>query len=134
MPYLLRENEKQSFIVCIDSCEKEWSGRFYNFSSEKEGRFENLVDLLIEMERCLDQTQSRHRFEPIKEPEKTGSCDIEYEDGKVATLLIRILFRRNSSWQGSILWFEGKREEAFRSVLELIFLMKDSLKAQNDKS
>ncbi len=133
MPHLLRENEKHSFAVCVDSCEKEWSGRFYDISSAEEARFENLVDLLTKMEKTLYQMQFRHQFKSAQEPNKIDPFEIEYEGGEVATIFIRIMFRRNSSWQGSILWVEGKREETFRSVLEMIFLMNDALKAQNDK-
>ena len=43
------------------------------------------------------------------------------------TFAVRILFRQNASWQGSVTWLEGNREESFRSVLELIFLMDSAL-------
>ena len=36
---------------------------------------------------------------------------------------MRIMFRQNSSWQGTVTWVDGKMEESFRSVLELIILM-----------
>ena len=47
--------------------------------------------------------------------------------GELATFAVRVLFRQNTSWQGSITWCEGKREEPFRSVLELILLMSTAL-------
>ncbi|MCI9263720.1 MAG: hypothetical protein HFF06_04025 [Oscillospiraceae bacterium] len=47
--------------------------------------------------------------------------------GELATFDIRILFRQNSSWQGSVLWQEGDREESFRSVLELVLLMDSAM-------
>ena len=48
--------------------------------------------------------------------------------GAVATFSMRILFRQNSSWQGSLTWIEGNQEEYFRSVLELIVLMENALR------
>ena len=47
--------------------------------------------------------------------------------GKIATFAIKILFRQNTSWQGSILWLEWGEEQSFRSVLELIYLMDNAL-------
>ncbi|MBE6598234.1 MAG: hypothetical protein E7638_02190 [Ruminococcaceae bacterium] len=47
--------------------------------------------------------------------------------GKLATFTVRILFRQNTSWQGYLMWMEKGREESFRSVLELIFLMDSAL-------
>lgn len=40
---------------------------------------------------------------------------------------LRVLFRQNTSWHGSVAWVEGKCEESFRSVLELLIkeLMKE---------
>ena len=37
---------------------------------------------------------------------------------------LEVLFRQNYSWQGKIRWLELQREAAFRSVLELIILLK----------
>ena len=51
-------------------------------------------------------------------------------NGDVATFAVRVLFRQNASWQGSILWVEGDREESFRSVLELIFLLDSAAGAE----
>ena len=41
---------------------------------------------------------------------------------------VRILFRQNASWQGSVLWREGGQEERFRSALELVLLMDSALR------
>ena len=49
------------------------------------------------------------------------------KDGKVATFSLRILFRQKASWQGSATWVEGRQEESFRSVLELLLLMDSAL-------
>ena len=48
--------------------------------------------------------------------------------GNLATFAVRIMFRRNSSWQGSVTWMEGDQQENFRSVLELLLLIDSALK------
>ncbi len=39
---------------------------------------------------------------------------------------IRVKYRRNSSWQGTIQWMDGKTKSTFRSVLELGNLINDA--------
>lgn len=48
----------------------------------------------------------------------------------LAVFEIRVLFRQNASWQGSLLWRERKLEGHFRSVLELMRLMDSALLAE----
>lgn len=43
--------------------------------------------------------------------------------GKLATLRMRVMFRQNASWQGSVKWVEEDLEENFSSVLELLLLI-----------
>ena len=64
----------------------------------------------------------------------TEPPDKEIKDGKKATFLIKILFRQNASWQGSVAWLEGKREQSFRSALELLFLMDSVLSGKDAKA
>ena len=129
--------ERRAMLVCVDSSEKGvWAGRYYNSSLKKGESFSSFVDFLMKMEKTLDQMyfpqsfSAVRRFTQEEETELISASNEECQTGKAATFLIRILFRQNASWQGSILWLEGKREESFRSVLELIFLMNDALNAQ----
>ena len=133
----LHGNERRAILVCVDSCEKGvWDGRFYNSVMKKVESFSCLVDFLVKMEKTLDQMHFPKSFSAVRrftsdvETPLSGASYDECQTGKAATFLIRILFRQNSSWQGSIVWLEGKQEESFRSVLELIFLMNDALNTQ----
>jgi len=47
--------------------------------------------------------------------------------GEQETFDVKILFRQNASWQGSVVWLEQKQEQSFRSVLELILLFDSAL-------
>ena len=40
---------------------------------------------------------------------------------------VRIHFRQNASWQGTVQWLDGKKTVTFRSVLELAKLMAETL-------
>ena len=41
--------------------------------------------------------------------------------------LIRIQFRQNSTWQGTIQWLEENKTLPFRSVLEMLHLMEEAV-------
>ena len=50
------------------------------------------------------------------------------EDKKnTGTFVLKILSRKNSTWQGSITWVEKKRSKNFRSALELLKLIDNVL-------
>lgn len=51
-----------------------------------------------------------------------------------AVFVVRIHFRRNSTWQGTITWTDSKRTQNFRSALELIRLMDSALRDQQPQA
>ena len=69
------------------------------------------------------------RMEPRNRP-PVARTDDDNQQGRAATFALRVLFRQNASWQGSVSWMEGNREESFRSVLELLFLMNSALESK----
>ena len=52
---------------------------------------------------------------------------LERRTGRRATFAVRVLFRQNATWQGSVTWMEKNQEESFRSVLELLLLMNSAV-------
>ena len=130
----MRGNEYRTTMVCVDSYENRVPvGRFYNQYCPEGVRFESLIDLLKKMEDMLDRMRFPQSFSAVRTfapaPEVGWGASVGsfYRDGTVATFALRVLFRQNASWQGSIQWMEGNREESFRSVLELIFLMDSAI-------
>jgi len=121
-------------ILCIDSyTDGVPCGRFYNLYHEEAQSFRSLTQLLILMEKKLDEENFPQAFDSIRTfgpPRTAGGADGETpfaRRGLLASFSIRLLFRQNASWQGSIHWLEGNEEESFRSVLEMIFLMDSAL-------
>ncbi|NLM46965.1 MAG: hypothetical protein GX200_09225 [Firmicutes bacterium] len=43
---------------------------------------------------------------------------------------IRIQFRQNASWQGTIHWLDRKQSKNFRSMLEMVMLIQDAIEKQ----
>lgn len=126
-------NEFRTTVICVDGYEKKsFSGRFYNPYCEGES-FESLTQMLLKMDDMFNEMRLPQSFTAVR-AFGTGNSErakdvpgVTTQEGKLATFAVRILFRQNASWQGSVTWLEGSREESFRSVLELIFLMDSAL-------
>ena len=91
-----------------------------------------MTQFLLGMEQVLDAMDFPRAFTATRTfasppPYSTGPPETECPMGQKATFAVRILFRQNASWQGAITWLEGKREQSFRSVLELILLLDSAL-------
>lgn len=126
-------NEYRATTVCIDRYDNGVPvGRFFNSYLDTGQTFESLTQFLCQMEQTLNAmnfprsfTAARTFAEAPKDRPREPSP--EFRKGQKATFVVKVLFRQNASWQGSILWQEGGREQSFRSVLELIFLMDSAL-------
>ena len=105
------------------------TGRVYHPYLPSGAEFKNLMQFLLVMEDLLDKLQfpqsfTAHRsFRMQPEPAPPLPSENEPHTGKIATFSVRVIFRQNASWQGSVTWLEEKTEENFRSVLELVLLM-----------
>ena len=127
-------NEYRTIVACVDSYEgKVLRGRLYNAALHEAAPFANLMQFLLQVESLLEQLQFPQSFDtsrtfsrPAAKPVETGGLPGS-RDGACATVRIRILFRQNASWQGTVSWLEGGQEEGFRSVLELVKLMDSAL-------
>jgi len=125
--------EYRTTTVCIDSYESGvLRGRFYNPYLSGGKTFSSMTQFLLEMEKALDAMDFPKAFTATRTFAPTpdissGLPDVEYHSGTEATFVIRVLFRQNASWQGSVTWLEGQQEQSFRSVLELILLMDNAL-------
>ena len=121
-------------LVCIDSYENGvLLGRMYNSRYGGAESFRSTVGFLNKMEQILDIENRPQAFKAVRTfGPVIGSLPdppaiMLPREGKLATLELHILFRQNASWQGSIRWLEEGKEQHFRSVLELIFLIDSAL-------
>ena len=125
--------EYRTTMVCVDSYEKGVpQGRFLNPYMPGERTFTSLLQFLQEFDGTLERMDFPKAFQTTRTfaaaPRlDTGPPGQNTKAGDLATFAIRILFRQNASWQGSVIWLEGKREQSFRSALELVLLMGSAL-------
>ncbi len=131
-----RGNEYRTTVVCVDSYHDGVpAGRFYNPQRPQGVVFQSMVQFLAGMEDMLDEMRYPQSFvaarsfsDSAEECAASPAAEGGEQSGKVATFAVRVLFRQNASWQGSVAWLEGGREERFRSVLELILLMDSAMR------
>jgi hypothetical protein len=133
-------NEFRTTLVCVDSSANgDLSGRLYNPYLDSGVQFHGVLDFLEQMEDLLDnmgQPQAftaKRSFSPPMAARKPVAA-AEQRRGKVATFGLRVLFRQNASWQGTVTWMETEREDAFRSVLELLLMVSSTLPKGGEKA
>ena len=132
-------NEYRTTLVCVDAYENgAISGRFYNPDINTGQEFASLMEFLKAMDRTLDVMNFPQSFTAARTFAPAPTAPSEAADpgsrtGRIATFAVKILFRQNASWQGTVIWMEEGREESFRSALELIFLMDSALSQTIEK-
>ncbi len=128
------DDKYRNTVICVDSYEDEIiCGRLYSPYYEAGIEFKGVMELLKELDSMLEDINypqaysSRRVFWSEDEKKEREFTAESVKVGRLATLSMRILFRQNSSWQGSLYWCEERRDESFRSVLELLLLIDSAL-------
>ena len=109
------------------------TGSFHLASDAQAQPFGSLSQLLLKINDSMDRENFPQAFSELRKFQRPVARLVASTDGpgqkkgQMATFILRILFRQNASWQGSVTWVEGNQEEYFRSVLELIALMDNAL-------
>ena len=128
-------NEYRTTMLCIDSYDNSvLKGRFFN-PYDKDGQsFTSATDFLVKMENMLDEMHFPEAFNAIRTfaPKELCPCGSGEgsKSGKTATFALKVMFRQNASWQGSVTWLEGNAEQSFRSFMELLLLIDGACKAK----
>ena len=141
-------NDINSSRVCIDDYQEGVIiGRIYHTLHQEPIRFRGCITMLKEMEALMntyDFPQADVRLRTFQSNQTLNRTlhnwrlKEEYQvknwiRGSRATFGIRILYRHNATWQGTIRWIEGAKDEHFRSVLEMIFLIESCFTKEKEK-
>ena len=134
-------NEFRTMLVCVDSCSEHgvMTGRIYNPYLPGGRLFSSIMEFLQIAESLLDELKLPQAFAGAR----TFGTEVGFlassppvdfpREGKLGTFSLRVLFRQNASWQGSVTWMEGGKEEHFRSVLELLRLLSSAVSAGREQ-
>lgn len=128
--------------VCVDRVDLGGpEGRIYNKYVIGGYVFHNVNELLQGMEKTFDlsnypQSSTRERTfnkkdDVIKEKKRADQMvnadEILEKSGELATFVIHVKYRQNSTWQGDIFWAEEQKKLNFRSALEMIKMIDSAL-------
>lgn len=131
-------NEMCSSRICVDEYrDGEMKGRIYNNYYEEPMEFSNVMQMLKKMEAMFDgfeypqRTLKPRSFQGGQQSLAAGQAvgnarlwpRVQEERGRAATFYVKVIFRKNASWQGNVCWVDGGKNENFRSVFELLTLM-----------
>ena len=137
-------------VVCVDERKgNDCAGKFWQQYEKRSCPFQTIGDLFFQMEDLFNdwnfpQSSNRprtfaeeigmeeaelagKRTTRIKRGKRADLSDLHDQKGKLATFVIQVQYRQNSSWQGQVIWVEENRKEHFRSALELMKLMDNAL-------
>jgi len=135
-----QKRPKGEYVIRLASLENRiFSGIGRNAYSEESFCFSSMWEMVKAMEENMDRAKfpqntivlrswEGKRMEKRNRDKKTeteGKKIVSFPGG--ATFVIRVQYRQNASWQGSIQWLEGKQTLRYRGVLELLKLMEDAV-------
>lgn len=138
----LANDEMAAWIYLLPD-EVEMRGYLEQRSHRRAWPFSGTVELMRLCEALFDEAgypQPTHRLRrlgrPAQSDEKKRMIDMAQNADKLVenqqpTFMIKVQYRQNASWQGTIRWLEGDAEQPFRSALELIKLMDSVVSGQD---
>ena len=130
-----KKNNASTFWLYVDSRQHhDLQGEVWHELSGDVFRYVSVQQLLLFVDRHLDRygyLPPTHRMRRwtgqadwSDEEEFTVSPRLrKKEQATIPSFVVRVQFRQNATWQGTIQWLEGGQTTAFRSTLELIRLM-----------
>ena len=140
-------NGASRVTVCVNSKEHcELQGCWYNAYLPSPVAFATVIDLLAGLEcfynslaypqssvslRCFGSRLKTGRSSQQRKKVTRYMSDEQFaaERGEKATFVVQVQFRQNATWQGTVTWAEKNQTCHFRSALELLKLMDETLSA-----
>ena len=137
MLYQSNHYDTRTFLLYMDTYKNDNPvGRYYNPGRGESGSFRSMTQLLLKLEQSMDEEGMPQSFQKVRTflplSGYTEDSGVGSQMGRKATFAVHILFRRNASWQGSVVWLDEKKTMTFRSVLELISLIHSALRKERE--
>ena len=110
--------------------------------------FSDFVDLVLKIEAILDGQDFPRAFQRKRQFQEKASAPIAFANyvdemmsdeavngafGKVTTVIVQIVTRQNTSWQGAVFSEDKTKRTAFQSDLEFLSLMDDIMQKEENQ-
>ena len=126
------------FRLCVDEVKTGIKGRVYTPLAEKEFSFSDMGEVLLKMDKIFDVAgypqgfQTKRTFDVLKNGENAyrgvpkpllDPAAIRQQQGRCATYDVRVLSRRNTTWQGEIYNLSGEKQGHFKGEVGFVSLL-----------
>ena len=122
---------RTTLIKILDYADRVPLGTIYN-PQFGEVSFRGTMEMLLYIDHMLDELELPKSSTTLRsfigESPQEKLPEAVHPPAAKASFKLRVIFRQNASWQGSVAWVEGGSEAPFRSIFELLNLMDDVLK------
>lgn len=130
--------------LCIDQATGgHISGRIYSRRLSAPLSFSDMGSLLLQLEQLMDSQNFPQAFQRIRSFAKEGPQyppsllpedamppeAVAEAQGALATCTLRIITRKNATWQGDMTWSDREGPVSFSSDLEFLTLVEDYVSA-----
>ena len=127
-----------SIVVSVDeAADDKFVGSYLHVTQNIQKPFSSAAGLLLDLDILMNDLGMPQSYTELRtwdypknnrkhrRPKKRKNRSITQvlRKGRVATFILYIPMRRNSSWQGEVVWVEKNKHVLFRSVLELLHLI-----------
>ncbi|MCL1849696.1 MAG: hypothetical protein FWF83_08555 [Clostridiales bacterium] len=146
---MARLNHYMAYLrIAVDQADEgRIAGNVFSQRLKEPIRFTDAADMLLQIEDVLDKQDFPRAFQrkrtfgkevrPSYEKEDLehgeGYMDQETVDraeGQAATFAINVITRQNTTWQGYLDWLDGSPRKAYNSVLELLAMITEGIRAE----
>lgn len=126
-------------IICVGIDKKDgydYEGKIWHQYSDNYLTYKGTMELVQKMDGLYDIWDFPQRSTDcrsfIKKEKAAQTADkrragqkmeehrIRGKQGDLGTFIVQVKYRQNSTWQGEVIWAEGKEKRNFRSALELL--------------
>ena len=124
--------------LCVNETDHgEIKGELYHCYTKEPVLFSNVIELLTAAETLFDtlrfpeaSTRTR-RFVGVEEtqmptarpPKVVDQTEVIEHRGKIASFILCVQFRQNSTWQGEVIWLERGIRKRFSNTLNFIKIL-----------
>ena len=137
-------NQNNSTLrFCVDTiCDGTIRGRVFSRRFTRAVPFSDLITLILWLDKVFDRQGFPQAFQRSRTflhnetdldciaDDPTGGVTGEYvlsQRGNVLTFDVTVISRRNTNWQGTVLWLDSGEQCEFSGIIELLRLLRQKL-------
>ena len=144
-------HDNSALRICVDSVSNyAAAGRAFSRRLVEPIEFSDLSSLFLRLEQLFDRQNFPQAFQRTRvivrdslwqdaaaaanASDGMSEEKVSAQRGEIATFDLRVVSRRNATWQGTVDWLDGSARQEFSGTLELLRLVVAKLAVPGEKS